>query len=96
MSTATFTRWTRLALAGQVAVLLVLALAAVLLVIEVSERPGLRIRLDLTETGSSSLDPATVGVIQKLPTAASIDVFFRPTPEIDKAPTCSLTRSATR
>jgi ABC-type uncharacterized transport system len=77
MSAASFTRWTRASLALQVAVLLVLGLAALLLVIEVAQWPALRVRVDLTQAQTSSLDPATVELLEALPQGGEVDVFYR-------------------
>ncbi|MEZ5980360.1 MAG: GldG family protein [Planctomycetota bacterium] len=85
MKGATFTRWTRLALSGQVVLLVGLVLAAVLLVIQVSESPDLRVRADFSESRSGSLDPATASLLRQLPSRAEVDVFFRSEPELDVA-----------
>jgi hypothetical protein len=77
VSAPTFTRWTRISLAGQVLVLLVLGFAAVLLVIEVAQWPTVRLRVDLTATRTSSLDERTVALLEALPERAEVDVFHR-------------------
>lgn len=74
----TVTRWTRVALLGQVVAMLALVLAGVLLVIEVAQSPGTRARVDVTYTQSSSLDPATAAVLEGLPERAEVDIFYRP------------------
>ena len=55
-----------------------LALAVVVLVNWLAGRPGMRLRVDLTSAGSSSLDPATDRVLKALPGPVTVDVFFRP------------------
>jgi len=72
------TRWTRLALFGQVAAMLALVLAGVLLVVEVAQSPGMRARVDVTYDDASSLDPATAAVLEGLPERAEVDLFYRP------------------
>lgn len=74
-------RWTRLSLAFQVALVLVLAFGAAVLVIHVSEWRGLRHRFDLTLTRRNTADPALVELLRKLPEPVSVDVFFRPLPQ---------------
>lgn len=78
MGAGRVTRWTRVALAGQVVALLALVLAAVLLVVEVAQAPSARVRVDLTFDDSSSLDPTTLGVLESLPAKAEVDLFYRP------------------
>lgn len=55
-----------------------LALAVVVLVNWLAGRPGMRLRVDLTSAGTSSLDPATDRVLKALPGPVTVDVFFRP------------------
>ncbi|QDU84773.1 ABC-type uncharacterized transport system [Planctomycetes bacterium Pla163] len=78
MKGATYTRWTRVALAGQVLLMVVLAVAAAMLVIEASQTPGARLRYDATFDSGSSLDQGTVDVLAALD-SAEIDLFYRPT-----------------
>ncbi|MDZ4772249.1 MAG: GldG family protein [Planctomycetota bacterium] len=70
-------RRARFAIALQVALGIVLAIAAVVLVTWLSERRGFRARFDLTHSDQNTLDPVSIAVIEKLPTEIAIDVFFR-------------------
>ncbi|MBK7876585.1 MAG: GldG family protein [Planctomycetes bacterium] len=70
-------RGTRVAIGAQVAVTIVLALAAVLLVDWLSERPGLRVRADWTRDGANTLSPASLEVLERLPVDVKVDVFFQ-------------------
>lgn len=70
-------RGTRLAIGAQVALTIVLALAAVLLVDWLSERPGLRVRADWTHDASNTLSPASIEVLERLPVDVKVDVFFQ-------------------
>ncbi len=68
---------TRMALAVQLLVNLVLALVAAFLVIWLAGRPGIRTRFDLTEKGTNTLSVATVGILENLGEPVVIDVFLR-------------------
>ena len=68
---------TRLGIGLQVALTGLLALGAVLLVNWLAGRPGIRMRLDLTEKGMNTLSTATLGVLERLEEPIRIDVFFR-------------------
>lgn len=70
--------WTRASIFLQVAGAVALALVAVLLVTWLSERRGLRARVDLTASGENTLDPVSIAVIAKLPEDVRVDQFFRP------------------
>ncbi|MBI5363108.1 MAG: GldG family protein [Planctomycetes bacterium] len=67
---------TRLAIGAQVLLMSVLAVVLVLLVDWLSERPGLRLRFDLTRDESNTLAPPTREVLQRLPVDMRADVFF--------------------
>ena len=67
---------TRVAIAAQVALMIALAIVAVLLVDWLSERPGMRLRVDLTRDDSNTLAPQTVEVLERLPVDVRADVFF--------------------
>lgn len=77
MERKTHGRGTRFALSLQVATVVVLALAATVLVIHVTEKPGFRARFDLTESGRNSLDPQTVELLRGLDEPVEVDLFFR-------------------
>lgn len=76
----TFSRGTRASLFLQVLVGVCLAVAVAVLSIVVAERPGLRLRIDATESGRNSLDPQTVELLESLPEAVEIELFFEPQP----------------
>lgn len=69
-------RGTRARIALQVGATLVLAVAAALLVLWLSEQSTLRVRTDLTLGGDNELSPATLEVLERLPVEARVDVFF--------------------
>lgn len=71
---------TRLSIGLQVAITVALAVAAAGMVTWLSERPGLRKRIDLTASGVNTLSPQTRTVLDSLPedSSVAIDVFFRP------------------
>ena len=71
---------TKFSIGIQVAVTVLLAVAAAGMLTWLSERPGLRKRIDLTASGVNTLAPQTQTVIDSLPEDApvAIDVFFRP------------------
>ncbi|MBI1380856.1 MAG: hypothetical protein GC161_07195 [Planctomycetaceae bacterium] len=77
---ASFGRWTRLGLGAELALLVVLALAAAVLCISLAEWRPLRLRVDLTATSSNTLDPATTALLRELPRPVEIDVFFSRVP----------------
>jgi hypothetical protein len=68
---------TRIAIGLQVGLTVVLFTAAVVLVTWLGERPGLRLRFDLTAGAQNTLDPSTLTVLERLPDDVDIDVFFR-------------------
>lgn len=70
----------RVGIALQVVLAAGLALAAVLLVNWLAARPGVRQRIDLTETGKNTLAVATLGTLAKLPTGAPvrIEILYEP------------------
>lgn len=70
-------RRTRLAIGAQVAATVALFAAAVVLLTWIAERPGLRVRFDLTRGHQNTLDPATLSVLERLQGDVDIDVFFR-------------------
>ncbi len=72
---------TRLGMSVQLALLVVLALAATVLVIGASEWRPLRLRADLTRTQFNTLDPQSLRILAELPQEVEIDVFFRPVPQ---------------
>lgn len=75
----------RLKIAAQVALAAGLSLVAVILVTYLAERPGLRLRFDLTREQDNTLDPASSTVIDQLPGDVDIDVFFTaPEPPFDE------------
>jgi hypothetical protein len=67
----------RVGIALQVAATVVLFAALVVLVTWLAERPGLRVRVDLTAGRQNTLDPSTLTVLERLPADVEIDVFFR-------------------
>lgn len=67
---------TRILIFAQVTVLLVLATALTGLVTWVLQRPALHVRWDLTEGDSASLDPATLDLLDKLPSKVSVEIFL--------------------
>ncbi len=69
------TRW---AIAGRVGLTVGLALAAVMMINWLAGRPGLRVRLDWTETGQNTVGEASASVITRLPGTVTLDVLFRP------------------
>lgn len=71
-------RGTRLRIGAQVGLAAALALVALAFVNHLSTRPGLRLRLDLTEKRNNTLSAATRGVLRRLERPVTIDVFFRP------------------
>jgi hypothetical protein len=79
-------RWTRLGIAAQVLVVVLLSGAAAALATWLAGRPGLRLRLDVTATGRNTLDPALAGIVERLPEPVTIEVFFRPMREPLRAP----------
>lgn len=70
-------RATRARIALQVATTVLLALVAAVLLDWLSERPGLRMRFDLTSDESNTLSPASLEVLERLPVDAKLDVFFQ-------------------
>jgi hypothetical protein len=70
--------WTRARLGVQVALALALAAAAAGAITWLSERPGLRKRIDLTASGRNTLDPRLSELLAALPERVFVDVFFRP------------------
>jgi ABC transporter family protein len=68
--------WTRAAIGARAALAVVLALAAAVLLVDLAE--WRYVRLDLTAKRSSTLDPAVLDVLDKLPEPVVIDVFLRP------------------
>ena len=70
---------TRLAIGVQVGLTVALAVAAAAMATWLSERPGLRERIDLTAAGVNTLAPATMTVLDALPDGEPVvvDVFFR-------------------
>lgn len=66
----------RIAIAARVLLAISLCVVAVGLVTWLSERRGLRFRLDLTSSAQNTLDPASESVLDKLPADVSVDVFF--------------------
>jgi ABC-type uncharacterized transport system len=70
-------RRARLVTGLQVAATVLLFTAAVLLVCWLGERPGLRVRLDLTAGRQNTLDASTSTVLERLPGEVDVDVFFR-------------------
>ncbi len=80
------TRWTRFRLLAQVGLMLLLALVAVVLIIQIADRAELRLRRDLTVDSSNSLDTATLELLRKLPREVEVDVFYRsPQPPLGRA-----------
>lgn len=70
-------RGTRIGIAAQVALTLVLALAATLLVDWLSQQPALRLRKDMTRGQENTLSAPTLQVLELLPVDVTIDVFFQ-------------------
>jgi ABC-2 type transport system permease protein len=68
----------RLRMGLQVGAAATLAAAAALLLTWLAERPGLRLRWDLTAAGDNTLEPASMAVLEKVHGEAEIDVFFKP------------------
>ncbi|MEO6708050.1 MAG: Gldg family protein [Planctomycetota bacterium] len=73
--------WTRVRIALAVGFSLCLFAFAAGLCTWLAERPGLRARLDLTQTHRNTLDPVLADLVAKLPQRATIDVFFQPMPK---------------
>lgn len=75
--------WTRLGLGLQVGLSALLAVGVAVLLTWLAERPGIRLRLDLTEAGENTLDETTRGLLERLPEGETIeiDAFLRPLPE---------------
>lgn len=73
--------WTRLRIGASVALSLVLFLASAGLVTWLAERPGLRVRADLTQSRRNTLDPVLADIVGKLPDQALVEVFFKPMPK---------------
>jgi hypothetical protein len=71
-------RWTRLAIALQVAAVALLAASAAVLATWLSGRPGLRVRADVTAARRNTLDAVLARIAEKLPQRATVEVFFRP------------------
>lgn len=71
-------RASRLAIAAQVALASLLALALAVLATWTAARPGLRARLDLTADRQNTLAPSSATVLAGLPREVAVDVFFRP------------------
>ena len=74
-------RGARLAIALQVALLVVLSTGAAGLVTWLAGRPGLHARLDLTATGRNTLDPVLDSILGGLTEPVEVEVFFRQLPE---------------
>jgi hypothetical protein len=75
--------WSKSSLLVQVFVLSLLVLAGAVLVIQASERPALRMRVDLTQDQANSLDPETAELLAALPEEATLDVFLWPAPRVN-------------
>ncbi len=69
-------RWTRLWLGAQVLLALLLAGGAAVLLVDLSESNY--VRIDLSESGRNTIDPAVLELIENLPEKVEVDVFFRP------------------
>lgn len=67
----------RLRLGFTAALLSVFALAALYFTLGLAEDPALRWRVDLSEVGRNTLDPATEDVLTRLEEPAVVHVFFR-------------------
>ena len=65
-------------IASRVVLTVGLALTAVLLINWLAARPGLRVRMDWTETGQNTVGEASSSVLERLPGIVTLDVFFRP------------------
>jgi hypothetical protein len=77
-ATVTIGRGTRLRIGAQVVLSAIFAAAAAALLVWIAERPGLRVRADLTQARENTLDPASRAVIERLGEDVDIDVFFTP------------------
>ncbi|HTF91266.1 MAG TPA: Gldg family protein [Planctomycetota bacterium] len=73
--------WTRVRIALAVGFSLCLFASAAGLCTWLAERPGLRARLDLTQTHRNTLDPVLADLVAKLPQRATVDIFFQPMPK---------------
>ncbi|MFT5284896.1 MAG: hypothetical protein ACI8TQ_001055 [Planctomycetota bacterium] len=71
-------RWTRLGLAVQVLLALLLSVAACALLVQLSEWRRMRWRSDFTVSGSNTLDPQTFALLEGLEQVVKVDIFFRP------------------
>lgn len=71
---------TRLAIATQVVLVVLLAALAAGLATWLAGRPGLRVRWDATAANRNTLDPVLAGIVERLPERVTIEVFFRPVP----------------
>lgn len=74
-------RGARVGIALQVLLLVLLTAGAAGLVTWLAGRPGLHARFDLTATGRNTLDPVLDSILEGLPEAVEVEVFFRPMPE---------------
>lgn len=73
-------KWSRFSIGAQVTLTVLLAVAAASMLTWLSERPGLRWRMDLTSGGQNTLSPKLMTVLDTLPEGdpVHVDVFFRP------------------
>lgn len=83
MSATRVSWWSKSSLLVQVFVLSLLVLAGAVLVIQASERPALRMRVDLTQDQANSLDSETAELLAALPEEATLDVFLWPAPRVN-------------
>jgi len=70
-------RWTRFGFGLQVLFALVLAIGACMLAVHLSEWRRARWRADFTASGSNTLDPQTMEILEGLDERVKIDIFFR-------------------
>lgn len=75
--------WSKGTLLVQVVLVSLLVVVGAVLAVQAAERPALRMRWDLTENRSNSLDSETAELLQALPEEATLDVFVWPAPRVN-------------
>ncbi len=70
-------KWTRFGFGLQVLAALALAIGACLLVVHLSEWRRARWRADFTASGTNTLDPQTMAILEGLHERVKVDIFFR-------------------
>ncbi|MCP3916649.1 MAG: GldG family protein [bacterium] len=73
-------RGARFGITLQVVLTVGLAVVAVVLVNWLAGRPGVRLRVDLTEAGRNTLSDPALEVLGQLPEEVTVDIFYRPEP----------------